>query len=97
MTQSKWVSLIKEVTEDVTGTSMTKAQSVEIASRLGDAQKEALQSGDKIVSIPGVSLSLVKRAARQGRNPQTGEPLSIPARVGCRAKITAEGKKIYNS
>jgi len=43
------------------------------------AVSDALQKGDQ-VSLVGFGTFLVRdRAARSGRNPQTGEPISIPA------------------
>ena len=47
--------------------------------------------------LPGVgSLSVVQRAARTGRNPQTGKPLTIPARKAVKfsvAKALADSLK----
>ncbi|MFP9216771.1 HU-related DNA-binding protein HupN, partial [Enterococcus faecalis] len=44
-----------------------------------DTISEALKSGEK-VSIPGFGTFEVReRAARKGRNPQTGEEIDIPA------------------
>ncbi|MCL6560419.1 MAG: HU family DNA-binding protein [Firmicutes bacterium] len=41
---------------------------------------EAVKNGSE-VKIPGFgSFTVVERAARQGKNPQTGEPIAIPAR-----------------
>ena len=41
---------------------------------------DAVAKGNK-VSIPGwIAFEQVETAARTGRNPQTGEPISIPAR-----------------
>ena len=40
---------------------------------------KVLRKGDKI-SLPGLgTFSVSKRARRKGRNPQTGEPITIPA------------------
>ncbi len=51
---------------------------------------EAVAKGSK-VSIPGqLSFEAVDTAARTGRNPQTGEEISIPA--GKRVKVTAGSK-----
>ena len=55
-------------------------------SALTDLVLERVGSGD-VVTIPRLAkFSLVDRAARVGRNPQTGEQLSIPAKRV--AKIT---------
>ena len=59
------------------------------------AQKEAKNS----FTLPGIGkLVLVNRKARMGRNPQTGEPLKIPAkrvvkfRVAKACKVAVLGK-----
>ena len=39
----------------------------------------ALETGDSVSLIGFGSFKVVKRAARQGRNPQTGETIQIPA------------------
>ena len=47
--------------------------------------------GDEKISIPGfVSFEQTDRAARTGRNPQTGEALQVPA--GTAVKISAGAK-----
>jgi len=52
-----------------------------------DSIKKALKKGQR-VTIPGFgSFSVVKRAARKGRNPRTGEPVKIKASK--KAKFTA--------
>ncbi len=44
-----------------------------------DVIEKALKKGQK-VTLPGFgTFSVVKRAARKGRNPRTGEPLKIKA------------------
>lgn len=53
--------------------------------------KEALANGDSVELIGFGSFKVVDRAARQGRNPQTGETISIPASKA--PKFTA-GKKL---
>lgn len=52
--------------------------------------EKSLAAGEKI-TIPGyMALERTERAARTGRNPQTGETVEIPA--GFRVKITAGSK-----
>lgn len=47
---------------------------------LGEATQAALAAGEE-VTLPGIGkLSVKERAAREGRNPQTGQTLTIPAR-----------------
>ncbi len=45
-----------------------------------EAVTEALQQGDKVTLIGFGTFSVVERKARQGRNPQTGEVIEIPAK-----------------
>ena len=40
---------------------------------------DALKAGDKVALIGFGTFSVSLRAARTGKNPQTGEPLTIPA------------------
>ena len=54
---------------------------------LFSAVSEAVAKGEK-VSIPGwIAFEQVETSARTGRNPQTGEEMTIPA--GHAAKLTA--------
>jgi DNA-binding protein HU-beta len=41
---------------------------------------EALITGDRVSLTGFLTLELVQRKAREGRNPKTGEALTIPAR-----------------
>ncbi len=54
----------------------------EVLGVLGQVVGEALVAGEK-VTLPGLlTAERVERAERQGRNPQTGEPMTIPASSG---------------
>jgi len=54
------------------------------------AYKEAKNS----FTIPGLGkLVVVKRKARMGRNPQTGEPISIPAKRALKFRIAKAAKE----
>jgi DNA-binding protein HU-beta len=56
----------------------------------------ALGHGDK-VSLPGVGqFEVAERAARQGRNPQTGEPIAIPASKAVKFKAGKALKDAVN-
>lgn len=80
---------------DKAGTKKTEADAV--ISALGDVLIEAVEKGDK-VQVPGIlSVERVKRSARTGRNPATGETLNIPAGFGVKvsagSKLKAAAKK----
>lgn len=66
------------------GADLSKAAAGRAVDSLLDAIGDALKKGDQ-VSIVGFGTFTVRdRAARTGRNPQTGQPIDIPA-----AKIPA--------
>ena len=45
-----------------------------------EAVTEALKSGEKVTLVGFGTFMVAERAARTGRNPQTGEKIEIPAR-----------------
>lgn len=68
--------LIDAVTED---TGLSKADASRAVDAVFDSIAGALKGGDK-VSLVGFGTFLVReRAARQGRNPKTGETITIAA------------------
>lgn len=57
----------------------TKAQAEEVVDMMIDAIVSTLKKGDE-VSIAGLGIFSTKtRAARQARNPRTGESIQVPA------------------
>jgi len=57
----------------------SKASANRMLDALTDELTKALRKGDKI-TLPGLgTFSVAKRARRKGRNPQTGEVITIPA------------------
>lgn len=71
-----------------TGVSVKDANAV--IGGLGDVIIEAVGRGEKI-QLPGLlTIERVERAARTGRNPQTGAEIQIPASHA--AKVTAGSK-----
>lgn len=60
---------------------VTKRTADEALNAILDIITEKLANGEK-VTVTGFGTFLVRqRAARMGRNPQTGEPIHIPAQV----------------
>jgi DNA-binding protein HU-beta len=88
---------------------MTKAELVDkIAERTGvsksDVEKalkgfeevvsEVVSSSDDKISLPGfISFERVQRAARTGRNPQTGETMQVPASKAVKVSAGAALKR----
>ncbi len=58
--------------------------------------KGALKKGDKLSLVGFGSFSTAQRAARDGRNPQTGATIKIPARVVVKFKPGSELKNSVN-
>ncbi len=73
MNKADLISAVMEKTE------VSKADATKSVDAIFDAITDALKQGDQ-VSVPGFGIFQRKeRAARQGRNPQTGESIQIPA------------------
>ena len=58
---------------------MTKSQTKKVIDTLLDSIGEELKAGRKVTLSPLGNFSIRRRAARQGRNPSTGQPIQIPA------------------
>ena len=65
---------------------ISKAAAERALTGLLDAISGALSKGDKVTLVGFGTFSTSKRAARQGRNPQTGAAIKIPARTVARFK-----------
>lgn len=55
-----------------------------------DSTTKALKKGDRVALVGFGSFSVSKRAARKGRNPQTGKEITIKAKNVVRFKAGAE-------
>ncbi len=69
--------LIEAVANDA---NITKAQAQAAMDAFVSNVKKALKSGDKVTLVGFGTFSASTRAARMGRNPQTGQPIQIPKR-----------------
>ena len=59
-----------------------------------DAIKGALKAGDKVSLVGFGTFSVKERAARTGKNPQTGESIEIAA---CKVPVFSAGKALKDS
>ncbi|MFP5470362.1 MAG: HU family DNA-binding protein [Bacteroidia bacterium] len=57
---------------------------------------KALKKGDKVALVGFGTFSVSKRAAREGRNPQTGKTIKIAAKKVAKFKAGAELSKAVN-
>ena len=69
---------------------ITKADAAKAVDGFIDASTKALKKGDRIALVGFGSFSVVKRAARNGRNPQTGKAIKIAAKKVVKFKAGAE-------
>ncbi len=59
---------------------LTKAESKKALDAIVNVTTTALKKGDRVALVGFGSFSVVKRAARKGRNPQTGKEIKIAAK-----------------
>ena len=69
--------LVRAVAES---TETSEAQSTKAVNAVFEAIEEALAKGDEVTISGFGSFKVVERSARSGRNPQTGEAMTIAAR-----------------
>lgn len=76
---------------------VTKKQAAGVLGELADLAAKTIKKGDKL-ALPGfVTVKVQHRKARMGRNPQTGQPLKIPAKKVVKAVPAAALKAILSS
>jgi DNA-binding protein HU-beta len=69
---------------------LTKVDSGKALNAIIDAVTKSLKKGDKVTLVGFGTFSVGKRAARVGRNPQTGKEIKIPAKKVAKFKAGAE-------
>ena len=62
------------------GANLSKAQATDALNSVLDTISHALKDGDKVTLIGFGTFSVSERAARTGRNPQTGATIKIAAK-----------------
>lgn len=68
---------------------ITKREAEAILNALTDSIMEAVAGGEKVVLVGFGTFERRERQAREGRNPQTGQTISIPA---SKVPVFAAGK-----
>ena len=91
MTKSQVVAYLAEEV------GITKKQGAAVLGALAGLAVKIIKKGDKL-ALPGfVTVKVQNRKARIGRNPQTGEPLKIPAKKVVKAVPAAALKGILGA
>lgn len=75
---------------------LTKADSQRALDAFVNATSKALKKGDRVALVGFGSFSVAKRAARIGRNPQTGKAIKIAAKKVAKFKAGADLAKTVN-
>ncbi|MFQ5877665.1 MAG: HU family DNA-binding protein [Acidobacteriota bacterium] len=69
--------LIKRVARDIR---MSRVKAARVIDSLLEHMTRALRKGERASLVGFGTFTVARRRARTGRNPQTGEPIRIPAR-----------------
>jgi len=84
------------IAEVASGTGLTKGQAGEAVEATLSSITKALKSGDEVRLIGFGTFSVSKRAASEGRDPRTGNPMKIPASKNARFKAGKALKDAVN-
>jgi len=83
--------LVEKVAKDC---DVSKAVAEKALNSVMDAIMEAMSAGDKVTLVGFGTFSVAERAAREGRNPQSGKAIKIAAKKVVKFKV---GSKLADS
>ena len=87
----------KELVESIAGAAdISKASAEKALNGALAAIASALKSGDKVTLVGFGTFAVSKREARQGRNPQTGKTINIPAKNVAKFKAGSKLSEAIN-
>ncbi|MBU1566739.1 MAG: HU family DNA-binding protein [Proteobacteria bacterium] len=87
----------KELIESIAGAAdISKAAAEKALNGTLAAIAESLNKGDKVTLVGFGTFSVSKRDARQGRNPQTGKAIKIPAKKVVKFKAGSKLSEAIN-
>ncbi len=87
--------IVESIANRVDG--ISKKQAAEAFDAVFESIRDNLGEGARI-SLPGFgTFSVSSRAVRQGRNPATGQPITIPAQNSVRFKVAKDLKTAVNT
>jgi len=79
--------LIEKVAKEC---ALSKAAAEQVVVSIFGTITDAMAAGDKVTLIGFGTFSVTERAAREGRNPQSGQTMSIPAKKVVKFKAGAK-------
>ena len=82
------------INQVATSTGLSKAKAADAINAFMDAVQTTLENSDKVSLVGFGTFETSNRQARKGRNPKTGEEISIPAKRV--AKFRASSKLLTN-
>lgn len=91
------ISIAGDEKHTKTPVDLTRAQAAAAMDALTTAITNALRGGDRVTLVGFGTFSVSDRAARTGRNPQTGETLNIAARKVPKFKAGKELSDVINT
>ena len=77
-------------------TNLTKKESGIVIGAVLDGIKEGIETDRKVTLVGFGSFTAVDRKARKARNPQTGDPIDVPAKVVPKFKASKALKELIN-
>ena len=90
MTKSELIDAISEKS------GLSKADATKALAATLESITDALKAGEKVALIGFGTFSVSARAARTGKNPQTGEAIAIPASNAAKFKAGQQLKDAVN-
>ena len=91
MTKAELVTMVAEKAD------LTKKDAEKAISAVVDSISETLAKGEKIQLVGFGTFEVAERAARTGKNPQTGEAIKIPASKAPKFKAGKALKDVVNT
>jgi integration host factor subunit alpha len=79
----------KDIIEAIHGTvGFSKRETAQVVDKALEIMKSALMEGDSVMISRFGNFSVRQKKTRKGRNPKTGEPITIPARKVVTFKVS---------